>query len=119
MLKFDQYQRKYKASIPAVVSTAGETSTSCKQNIVLFILFLPLTTLTAASMIARSGSYGHTWMRDAIRSRIADDVANRSPRQELMDYLTSGLQDVDDVVVWWGVSFPNPVDDSLANLMHN
>lgn len=43
----------------------------------------------------RVGSYGHSWMRDAV---------GRSSRQELQDYLTSPLKDVDDVVAWWGVS---------------
>ena len=50
------------------------------------------------------GSYGHSWMRDAVKSRITSDAVGRSSHQELQDYLTSPLKDVDDVVAWWGVS---------------
>jgi len=52
---------------------------------------------------ARVGSYGHSWMRDAIKSRVASDAVGRSARQELQDYLTTPLEDVEDVVAWWGV----------------
>ena len=53
---------------------------------------------------SRVGSYGHSWMRDAVKSRITSDAVGRSSRQELQDYLTRPLKDVDDVVAWWGVS---------------
>lgn len=43
-------------------------------------------------------------MRNAIKSRVANDVRKRSPQQELDDYLAAPLEDVADVVVWWGVS---------------
>ena len=53
---------------------------------------------------AQVGSYGHSWMRETIKSRLASDVVSRNPRQELQDYLTAPLEEVDDVVAWWGVS---------------
>ena len=53
---------------------------------------------------ARVGSYGHSWMHETIKSRLASDVVSRNPRQELQDYLTAPLEEVDDVVAWWGVS---------------
>lgn len=56
-------------------------------------------------MVAREGSYGHSWMRDAVKSRLATDAANQSPRQELADYLAAPLENVDNPVAWWGVSF--------------
>ena len=42
-------------------------------------------------------------MRNAIKSRLATDAARRDPRQELLDYLAAPLEDIDDVVAWWGV----------------
>ena len=53
--------------------------------------------------LARQGSYGHSWMRDAVKSRMVNDVALRRPRQELEDYLAAPLEEVDNVVLWWGV----------------
>jgi hypothetical protein len=43
-------------------------------------------------------------MRETIKSLLASDVVSRNPRQELQDYLTAPLEEVDDVVAWWGVS---------------
>jgi hypothetical protein len=60
--------------------------------------------LPPAAALAREGSYGHSWMRDAVKSRLANDAANQSPRQELKDYLAAPLEDVDNPVAWWGVS---------------
>lgn len=59
---------------------------------------------STVTVSSRTGSYGHTWMRNAIKSRVANDVRKRSPQQELDDYLAAPLEDVADVVVWWGVS---------------
>ena len=50
------------------------------------------------------GSYGHSWMHDAVKSHIMSDDVGCSSCQEFQDYLTSPLKDVDDVVDWWGVS---------------
>jgi hypothetical protein len=43
-------------------------------------------------------------MRETIKTRLASDTVSRSPRQELRDYLSAPLEDVDNVVAWWGVS---------------
>lgn len=43
-------------------------------------------------------------MHNAIKSRLATDAARWAPRQELLDYLAAPLEDIDDVVAWWGVS---------------
>lgn len=43
-------------------------------------------------------------MRDAVKAQIADDATSRRPHQELDDYLAAPLEDVNDVVSWWGVS---------------
>jgi hypothetical protein len=43
-------------------------------------------------------------MREAIKFRLASDVVSHSPCQELQDYLATPLEEVDDVVAWWGVS---------------
>jgi hypothetical protein len=45
-------------------------------------------------------------MRDAIKSRLAIDAASQHPRQELDDYLTAPLEDIDNVVAWWGIHSP-------------
>jgi hypothetical protein len=52
----------------------------------------------------QEGTYGHSWMRNAIKSRLATDAARRAPRQELLDYLAAPLEDINDIVAWWGVS---------------
>lgn len=59
--------------------------------------------VTAPPSLARQGSYGHNWMRNSVKSRIVNDTATRRPRQELEDYLDAPLEDVDNVVAWWGV----------------
>lgn len=43
-------------------------------------------------------------MQDAVKSASNDAIANRSPYQELDDYLSCGPVEVKDVVAWWGVS---------------
>jgi hypothetical protein len=44
-------------------------------------------------------------MKASLTSRFQADAAARSPRQELLDYISSPLEDVQDPVQWWGVSF--------------
>jgi hypothetical protein len=43
-------------------------------------------------------------MRDTVKSCLANDAANQSPRQELKDYFAAPLEDVDNPVAWWEVS---------------
>jgi hypothetical protein len=60
--------------------------------------------LPPAATLAREESYGHSWMRDALKSHLTNDAANQSPHKELKDYLAALLEDVDNPVAWWGVS---------------
>jgi hypothetical protein len=39
-------------------------------------------------------------MREAIKSRLPSDTVSRRPRQELKEYLSAPLEDVDDTVAW-------------------
>jgi len=43
-------------------------------------------------------------MRDAVKPHIALDATSHRSHQELDDYLAAPLEDVDNVVAWWGVS---------------
>jgi hypothetical protein len=43
-------------------------------------------------------------MRAAVLSWQTSEHASTNPRQELVSYLSSPVEDVDDVVKWWGVS---------------
>ncbi|KAG0701880.1 ribonuclease H-like domain-containing protein [Suillus ampliporus] len=56
--------------------------------------------VAAPSSLARQGSYGHSWMCDAVKSHVAGDTASQRPRQELEDYLASPLEDVENIVSW-------------------
>ncbi|KAG1793722.1 uncharacterized protein HD556DRAFT_1308549 [Suillus plorans] len=48
--------------------------------------------------------YGHSWMRSAILARQSSEKSIADPRHELALYLTSPLEEVADVVRWWGAS---------------
>jgi hypothetical protein len=43
-------------------------------------------------------------MCDAIKACVSHDATHQQPHQELEDYLAAPLEDVENVVVWWGVS---------------
>ncbi|KAG1843931.1 hypothetical protein DFJ58DRAFT_844168 [Suillus subalutaceus] len=60
--------------------------------------------VVAPSSLAHQGSYGHSWMRNAVKSRVASDTTNRRPCQELDNYLAAPLEDVKNIVAWWGGS---------------
>ena len=60
-------------------------------------------TLTYITGPTRRVQYGHSWMRATVQARKAQDRTGRNPREELGQYLTAPLEDVDDVVGWWGV----------------
>ncbi|KAG1843079.1 ribonuclease H-like domain-containing protein [Suillus tomentosus] len=47
--------------------------------------------------------YGDAWMREAIKARQAADQLAHNPRQELTVYLSSPLEEANDVVAWWGL----------------
>lgn len=52
---------------------------------------------------ARKAQYGHSWMRATVQARRAQDRTGLNPREELDQYLAAPLEDVEDVVGWWGV----------------
>ena len=43
-------------------------------------------------------------MKASMTSRVHADAVAQTPRQELLDYIESPLEDVQDPVRWWGVS---------------
>ncbi|KAG1805105.1 uncharacterized protein HD556DRAFT_1437268 [Suillus plorans] len=47
--------------------------------------------------------YGDDWMCEAIRTRKTSDHLTHNPRQELNMYLSSPLEETDDIVAWWGL----------------
>ena len=49
--------------------------------------------------------YGATWMRAAVKARYEADRIKTGPHDELKIYLTSPLEHVENVVLWWGVCF--------------
>ena len=53
---------------------------------------------------AHSGSYGQSWMCEAIKSHLVSDTMSHSPHQELSQYLLAPLEDIEYVAAWWGVS---------------
>jgi hypothetical protein len=42
-------------------------------------------------------------MRSSVKSRVVNDATTQRPHQELEDYLDAPLEDVNNVVAWWGV----------------
>ena len=52
---------------------------------------------------AASSAYGAAWMRDSIKARKATDSSKIDPLEELNSYLKAPLEDVEDIIGWWGV----------------
>ena len=48
--------------------------------------------------------YGHSWMRATVQARKAQDRRTSNPREELEQYLAAPLEEVQNIVGWWGVS---------------
>jgi hypothetical protein len=63
--------------------------------------------------------YGDDWMCEAIRTRKTSDHLTHNPRQELNMYLSSPLEETDDIVAWWGVSLFFYLFFSLLNLLNS
>ena len=63
-----------------------------------------LIVMIVSASSTRVGAYRYSWMCDTMKSYVASDAVGCSPCQELKDYLVAPLKDVDDVIVWWGVS---------------
>ena len=47
--------------------------------------------------------YGHSWMRATVQAQKAQDRRTSNPHEELGQYLAA-LEDVKNIVGWWGVS---------------
>jgi len=43
-------------------------------------------------------------MRAAVQSRQVTERSSANPRNELEKYINGALEDVENVVAWWGVS---------------
>ena len=54
--------------------------------------------------ITGRNQYGYSWMQAAVQARQAADRKKANPREELSMYLSAPLEQVQDVVGWWGVS---------------
>ena len=52
---------------------------------------------------AASGGYGAAWMRDSIKARKTADSSKINPLHELNSYLKAPLEEVEDIIGWWGV----------------
>jgi hypothetical protein len=60
---------------------------------------------TVPTKVSQGVGYGESWMRDAVIACQASDNCMRDPLQELSSYLTSPLEETDNIVAWWGVSY--------------
>ena len=56
-------------------------------------------------------------MQDAIKARVASDAVGCSPQQKLQDYLKAPLEDIADIVGWWGVSIDNAFSIHISPLI--
>jgi hypothetical protein len=59
--------------------------------------------LTVVYIGSSKPQYGAAWMRAAVKARHDADHAKSGPREELKLYLSSPLEHVENVVLWWGV----------------
>lgn len=92
--QFDKYRIQ---SPPAAAPVVAESMTS-----MCFVLTQGIMSHSYYAVSNRAGLYGHTWMRNAVKSRVVSDAMHHSPYQELDDYLAAPLEDVTDLVAWWG-----------------
>jgi len=49
-----------------------------------------------------NGQYGHAYMCAAIKSHQHADASGKDPCQELQAYLAVPLEEVVNVIAWWG-----------------
>jgi hypothetical protein len=97
MPQFDEYYTPPPAVSPeATTSAIGKLFATCSHMIVINLLVdLPS---------SHNVQYGHSWMCTTVQARKAQDCLTSNPRKELDQYLAAPLEDVDNVVRWWGVS---------------
>jgi len=70
----------------------------------MLIVHIFLSLFYSSARNVASGQYGYSWMRASVRSRQEAERVSSGPRDELKRYLESPLEEVNDVVEWWGVS---------------
>ena len=51
-----------------------------------------------------NGQYSSSWMRTAVQFHHDAEHSVSEPHDELKRYIESPLEDVENVVIWWGVS---------------
>ena len=69
----------------------------------------------SGSSSGRSSQYGHSWMRSAVQSCHNAERTSSRPHDELKWYMESPLEDVADVIVWWGVRDHRMVSSTITN----
>jgi hypothetical protein len=77
---------------------------------------VPRDTLTDVYAGSGKPQYGSTWMRATVKARQDADRAKTGPREELKIYLNSPLENVENVIAWWGVGFENVLLLLMSNL---
>ena len=67
--------------------------------------YAPLISLIKSYLatVTNNGQYGQAFMHATIRSHQESDSAKQDPHQELQAYLNAPVEEVEDVVAWWGV----------------
>jgi len=75
----------------------------------LFVNFL-------ADSSSQNVQYGHSWMRATVQAQKAEDRLASHPREELDQYLAAPLEDVENIVRWWGISLFD--SDILCHLLN-
>ena len=71
----------------------------------LLVFIIKLCQTDSSSSESTRAQYGHSWMRAVVEAWKAQDCMASHPRKELDQYLASPLEDNDNIVSWWGVSF--------------
>ncbi|KAG6819653.1 hypothetical protein H0H93_009827 [Arthromyces matolae] len=72
---------------------------------------------TTSTLPTKHRGYGASWVQDAIKQRLQNEVTTYDPHKELNDYLNSPLEtDVIDPVQWWGV---RTIDHTIYEAFHS
>jgi len=71
----------------------------------LLVSIIKLHQTDSSSSESTRAQYGHSWMCAAVEAWKAQDHMASHPHKELDQYLASPLEDNDNIVSWWGISF--------------
>jgi hypothetical protein len=91
---------------------------NCRIHMYVYTFILGLCTDVAQASglsMSRNSQYGHSWMRSAVQSRHDAERTSSNPHDELKRYMESPLEDVADVIGWWGVSDHRTVSCTITN----